>query len=275
VRSLAVVAVLLSALHSCHCYAGRAAIVSASCTVPVAIPRRALKLRGDVRVGPVRGLLPVPGPVVGIVAGVGDLGQRPVHVLPLARRRRPVGRPAHERMTECHPGAELDQPVPGRRRRCLGTDPQQAGCPSHQARVADRIGRGDQQQPAALVPKSQHPAAGSCPRPAPRPVPRRGTRTRPPAPPGSILWAAPAAPTGSPGLGDDPVPDPRIQWPGQHRIQQRPRVLGPQALDYERRQPRHMAGRLARREDQAHRLCVQARAANPSARAGASSSQRW
>ena len=95
---------------------------------------RALKLPGHVLVGPGRGLRPVPGPAVRIVPRVGDLGQRPVHVLPLEKRRRPVDRRAHKRMTECHPGAELDQPGLGRRHRRLSPDPQQPGGPPHQPR---------------------------------------------------------------------------------------------------------------------------------------------
>ena len=166
-------------------------------------------------------------------------------------------------MTECHPGAELDQPGLGRRRRRLGAYLQHPGGPPHQARVAGRISRRDQQQPAALVRKSLHPPPEAVLDPR-----RDRCRAREPEPARQLRRGQSAGQLQQrqrvpPGLGDDPVPDPRVQRPGQHRIQQRPRIAGPQALDHELRQPRHVARRVARREDQAHRFCVQAARREP------------
>ena len=59
-------------------------------------------------------------------------------------------------------------------------------------------------------------------------------------------------------LGDDLVADPRVQGPGERRVQQRPRVVLAQALDHELRQSRQLVARLARREDQADRFRLQA-----------------
>ena len=166
-------------------------------------------------------------------------------------------------MTECHPGAELDQPGLGRRRRRLGTYPQQPGGPPHQARVTGRISRRDQQQPAALARKSLNPPPEALLDPrrdrcrAREPEPARQLRRR------QSSRQLQQRQRVSPGLGDDPVPHSRVQRPGQRRIQQRPRIVLTQALDHELRHPRHMARRVARREDQAHRFCLQAARREP------------
>ena len=69
--------------------------------------RRALQLLGDVLVGPRRGVGPVPGAAVRIDLWISGLRQGAVHVLPLLKRCRPVGRRAHQRMPEPDPSAEL------------------------------------------------------------------------------------------------------------------------------------------------------------------------
>ena len=88
--------------------------------------------------------MPVPGTPVGIELGIRDLGQDPVRLLPVLRRRRPVGRRTSQRMAASHPGAELGQAgVDGGGRRA-GTDPEPVGCSPHQRRIAGRVGRREQ-----------------------------------------------------------------------------------------------------------------------------------
>ena len=55
-------------------------------------------------------------------------------------------------------------------------------------------------------------------------------------------------------LGHDLVADPRIQRPGQRRVQQRPRIIFPQPPDHQLGQPRQVTGRDTGPEHQADRL---------------------
>ena len=75
-----------------------------------------LFVAGDVLVGPGRRLGTVPGTSVGIGIGVGGLGQRPVHVLPVRQGRRAVDRRTHQGVTKEHPGPDLEKTGLGRRR---------------------------------------------------------------------------------------------------------------------------------------------------------------
>jgi hypothetical protein len=215
---------------------------------------RALELGGDVLVGSGCGLGPVPCPAVRIGLRVGDLRQRAVHGLLLVKRRRPVGHRAHQRMPEPYPCAELDQPGSDRRCRRFGTDPEPPGRPAYQRRVAERLGRRDQQQPPGLRRQSLHPAPEAlldppgerCRSPEAEPVPqiRRGHA------PGQLQQRQRIAAS----LGDDPVADPLIQRHGDHRVQQRPRIGLPQPFDHQLRQSCQVIARNAGREDQANRL---------------------
>jgi hypothetical protein len=224
---------------------------------------RALELGGDLLVGPEGGLSPVPGPAVGIRFLVGGLGQGPMHRLALLRRRRPVGRRPHQRMPKQHPGADLQQGGLGRRARGLSRDPQSPGGTPQQHRVADRIGRRQLQQPpgvgwqdlepppeAGLDPPRQRHRAGNG-----EPTGQLGRRH----PPGQLQQRQRVAAC----LGHEPAVDPRIQRPGEHRVQQGTRIGLPQALDHQLWQPAQLVARDARREDQADRLGLQAASHKP------------
>jgi len=121
-------------------------------------------------------------------------------------------------MTEPHPGAELDQPGPGRRRRRLGADREPPGSPPHQARVAGRVGCCELQQAPGLGRKSVDPPPEALLDP-PRDRYRAGEsetarQPRRRHPPRQLQQRQRVAAR----LGDDPVPDPLIQRTGQHRI---------------------------------------------------------
>ena len=103
--------------------------------------RGAFELVGDLLVGPRRRLGAVPGAAVGIELGIGDLRQRAMSFLSLVKRRRPIRRRAHQRVTKPHAGPELEQARLGCRRGSLGRDSESLGCLPHQHRFADRVGR--------------------------------------------------------------------------------------------------------------------------------------
>ena len=107
--------------------------------------RRAFELGRDLLVGPDRRLGAVPGAAIGIHPGIGDLGQRPVEVVPVLDRGRTVGRGANQQMPEPHPLAEFHQPghLGGLVRPFRDTQP--SGRPPHECRIAGRIGRGQLQ----------------------------------------------------------------------------------------------------------------------------------
>ena len=216
-----------------------------------------LKFGRNVLIRARRGLGPVPGPPVRIDSRVGGLGQRAVQLLPRLGRCRPVGRRAHQRMPEPHPRAELGQP----RLRCRpgrpGADREPPGRPPHQHRIAGRIGRRQLHQPPGLRgQRLQLPPEALLDPPVQRyraadPEPARQLRRRQPSRQLQQRQRVPVR------VGDDPVPDPRVQrpgQPGQHRLQQRPRIALGQALHHELRQPGHVLARDPRREHQAHRV---------------------
>jgi hypothetical protein len=160
-------------------------------------------------------------------------------------------------MTELHVSTELGQAGVGGRRCRPGTDPQPLRCPPHQARVAGRIGRRHQQQPAGL--------GRQFPDPVPETLLDRRDRYRAGEPETACPLGGPRPPCPldqrqriTARLGDDPVPDPLIQRLGSHRVQQRPRVVLPQPSHCQLRQSRRVAARNLGCEDQAHRLRSQA-----------------
>ena len=157
-------------------------------------------------------------------------------------------------MPEPHSCPEFQQPGLGRRRRRLNRDSEPCGRLPHQARVADRIGRCQQQQPPGLGRQGLRPAAEALLDPprqryrAGQPEPARQFRQG--QPPRQLQQRQRVAPR----LGDDLITDPLIERRREHRIQQRPGIVIPQARQHQLRQPRSLVARRARREDQAHRL---------------------
>jgi hypothetical protein len=168
---------------------------------------QALELPGDILIGAGRGEGPVPGPTVGIPLRIGDLRQGAVHVVSLLKRRRPVGRRAHQRMPKPHPGAELQQPSLGCRRGSRSPNSQPLGRPPHQQRLADRIGRRQLHQTPRLGPKSIQPPPEALLDPPrqrhragqPEPEPARQLRRR------QSHWQMRTTPAG-PTLNPSPTP---------------------------------------------------------------------
>ena len=201
-------------------------------------PGRSLQLRGDLLIRPGRGLGPVPGPAVRIGLRIGHLGQRRVHLLSVGERRRPVGHRTCQRMPEPHPAAELDQPRLCRRRRRGWT-----GMPSRPA--ARQTSARSPDGSAAASCSSRRVSAGRASSwraklSSIRPV--SGTAPGRPNPPGQLRRGQPARQFQqrqriAAGLGDDQVADPRVQRPGQRRVQQRPRVIVSQPVDLQLGQP--------------------------------------
>ena len=218
---------------------------------------RTLQLRRDVLVGTRRRLSPVPGPPVGVGLRIGDLGQGPVYLPPVVERGRPVGHRAHQRMAQPDLGAELEQPGLGRRRYRPGADPEALGGLPHQHRIANRVGGGELHQAPGLGRKSVELPLEAFLEP-PRKRDRAGQAEsarqfgRCQAPRQLQQGQRIAA-----RLGHDLVAHPRVQRPGECRVQQGSRITVPQALHDQLRQPAQLLAGLADGEDQAHRFRLQ------------------
>lgn len=109
-------------------------------------PPALLQFGRDGFVGGLGSLSTVPGPAVGIRAGIGHLAEGPVNSPPfLARRRAIDGRP-QQRVPEPDPYAEIHEPL-RRLPRYVGIhhDPEAGDRAPYQHRVTDRFCRRDEQ----------------------------------------------------------------------------------------------------------------------------------
>jgi hypothetical protein len=102
---------------------------------------RAFQFLGDLLVRRGRRLGAMPRAPVGIELRIRGFGQRGVQRVSFTRRRRPVGRRPHARVTEPHLRAELEHPGVDRRGRGRRIDAELLGRPPHEQRVANGIGR--------------------------------------------------------------------------------------------------------------------------------------
>ena len=200
----------------------------------------------------------MPGAAVRIELRIGHVRQRAVRVLSLLQRRRPVCHRAHQRVTKPHPSTELQQAGLGGRRRSLGRDSETLGCPPHQQRFADRIGRCELQQPPGLGRKRVEPPpealldASRERYRAGESEPARQLRRR------QSLHQLQQRQRVAARLGDDLIAHPRVQGRGQHRVQKRARIALAQTLDHDLRHSRQIVARRARREHQADRFRLHA-----------------
>ena len=177
-----------------------------------------------------------------------------MHGLPVVQRGRPVGRRAHQRMPEPHPGSELEQASPGRRRRGLSRDAQPPGGAPHHRRIAGRLGRRDHQQPPGRPGQVLHPPQEAVLDPA-----RQRQRLRQPEPARQLGRGQPPRQLQQrqrvpPRLGHDLLRHPLIQRPPHQRAQQLPRIRIPQPLDRQLRQPGQLRAWLPCREQHQHPL---------------------
>ena len=189
-------------------------------------------------------------------AAVGLLGQGPVRRLALFDRRRPVADRPGQRMAEPDPVVELGEAVLGGGGCCRRRDVRAVGPP---ARPGPGLRSGPPQRAAAAA-GSVRQGGDAAPEALPRRVPGR-----PPCRAGDrettrqlVCGAAPGQLQQRQGvaarLGDDLVAHPFVQRPGEHRVQQRPRIRLARPLDQELREPRELLAGHTRREDQAERL---------------------
>ena len=167
-----------------------------------------------------------------------------------------VDRRTHERMTEAHLRAEIDQSRGGRRRGRVRPDAELGGRPPHQHRIPSRLSRRDEKQeprrgrerrqplPEALLdPPRQRRAVG-------QPEPARELGGRP------ATWQLEQRQRVAARLGHDPITHPLIERTGDHRREQLVRIAVVQPAHGELRQALKMplAARLAHGEDQPDRL---------------------
>jgi hypothetical protein len=159
-------------------------------------------------------------------------------------------------MTETHSGSELDQPCRLGRGAGLGSDPEPPGRAPQQGRVADRFGRGDQDESLAvdrkrleLSPKALLDAAGE------RPVIVTAEPTGQ-LPGGEAPGELEQRERVTPCLVDDAVTHPWVEPARDRRLQQRPGVAVAQPVDLQLGQAHQVpvgAG-LAHGEDHRDRL---------------------
>jgi hypothetical protein len=93
----------------------------------------------------------MPRAPVGIGCRIGCLGQRAMHLSAVGVGRRLVDRRAHQRVTEPHEGAEVDQPCGPGRSRGVGPETEPSGRAPQQGHVTNRLGRCEQQQSPGVV----------------------------------------------------------------------------------------------------------------------------
>jgi hypothetical protein len=140
-------------------------------------------------------------------------------------------------MTEPHPHTELDQLRRLGRRGGVRPDAEPLGRPPQQRRVTHRLGGRRQQQPLRLTRKRP-----DAPQETLLDLPDQGSRVRTPEPAGQFRHRQPACQLQqgqgvAAGLGDDPIPDPLVQPPGDHRVEQRTRIAVAQPRDHQLPQP--------------------------------------
>ena len=157
-------------------------------------------------------------------------------------------------MPEPHLAAELGQPRLRRRRPRLDRDAQPPGRAPYQRPVTGRIGGRQLQQPPGLVRHGVQLAPEAVLDPARQ---RRGAGQAEPA--GQLRGGQPTRQFQqrqrvAAGLGDDQVADSRVQPPGQRRVQQHPRVIVVQPVNFQLRQPGQIGARIAGREHQPDRV---------------------
>ena len=109
------------------------------------------ELPGHRLVGPGRRVGAVPCPAVGVGHRIGCCGQRLVYGSAIIGGGGPVGGRTHQRMPEAHVRTELQQVSRGNQVHGSGIQAEYPGGPEDQRRVADRIGRREQDQPLDLV----------------------------------------------------------------------------------------------------------------------------
>ena len=179
-----------------------------------------------------------------------------MHLAAVARGGGAVDPRAHEGMREAHPQPELDQTGGLGGATGLAGEPEPIGRPPHQPQVADRLGRGHQQQQLRFARKR----LGALQEGALDPV-RQGACIRQSEPARQLGRRQPARQLQegervAAGLGDDPVAHALVQRPEDRGAQQRPGVGVGQPSHMELRQAgeRVVARRLADGEHHRHAL---------------------
>ena len=101
--------------------------------------------------GPASRVGAVPRPAVGVGQRIGHCCQRLVYGSPVIGGGGPVGGRTHQGMPEAHVRTELQQVGRGGQVHGSGVQAEYPSRPEDQRRVADRIGRREQDQPLDLV----------------------------------------------------------------------------------------------------------------------------
>ena len=202
----------------------------------------------------------MPRLAVGIGTWIGCRSQSPVHLPAVGQGRRPVDRGAQQRMTETHPGTQLDQPRILGSDRSIRSDAEPLGSAPQQGHLTDRLRCRREQEPlrpGRKRPELSHEGLFNAARQRQRTgKPEAAGQLRDAQPPGQLQQRQRVAA----GLGDDAVPHPLIQSPRGHRVEQRTGVIAVQALDRQQWQAPKLPllPGLSQREHQCDRFRQQA-----------------
>jgi hypothetical protein len=101
----------------------------------------------------------MPRAAIGVDGWIGDLGQRAMRLSAFVRGRLPVDRGADLRMAEGNPVAELQQTGELSQVHRVDGDAQPPRRAAHDGRVAHRLDRGDQEQPAHIRRQRREPTS--------------------------------------------------------------------------------------------------------------------
>jgi protein-tyrosine phosphatase len=129
---------------------------SPACPRPLSRP---LQLGGHLLVVAHRRVSAMPRTPIGVGVRIGRLRQCPMRSSPLGKDRRPVHRGSHERMPEPDTSSDLDKLRVLRRRKRAPFDAKPASRTPYERRIADRFGRGQQEQSLGYVGQFTRPLA--------------------------------------------------------------------------------------------------------------------
>jgi hypothetical protein len=202
----------------------------------------------------------VPCPAIGIRLRIRRLGDRAVDLPALGRRRRPVHRRPHQRVTEAHPRTELDEAGRLGRRRGLDAHAESLGGAPQQGQIAERLRGCREQQPPRLGRQKLE-----LPQEALLDATRERIAVEDPEPARQLSRGHPTRKFEqrervAAGFGDDPLNDLLVEATGDRGLQQPPRVVVGDPLDDQLRQPAQLrvVARLAHCKEQPQGLGQQA-----------------
>ena len=217
---------------------------------------RSFQLIGDCLIGSERCVGTVPRPAIGVDTRVGYLGERSVHLLPLSRGRRAIGRRARQCVPKAHPLADLDQSVRLGRSGCAPADPEYLGRAPQHGCVSNRLCSGGEEK-SLRVCRERSDAADKALLDTVGHWPRvRTTETARQCCGGQPLWQLQQSERISIRFRDDPIAHAFVHPPECRGIEERARIRVTQTIDHHHRKSPEISvvARVAHGEYHCNRL---------------------